>query len=158
MYALLVDIRIHVWTVKCFVSNGTLACKERIELSKKIYVGNLSFQATEDQVRDLFTEYGEVESIAYITDRDTGRFRGFCFVEMEASAADKAISELDGKDFDGRSLRVNEARPREERRGGGGNRGGGGYRGGGGRGGNRRDNYGGGRRNNFPDSGGGRRW
>jgi len=130
-------------------------------LAKKIYVGNLSFQATEDQVRELFAEYGEVESVAYITDRDTGRFRGFCFVEMEASAADSAIEALDGKDFDGRNLRVNEARPREDRRGGGGNRGGGGYRGGGGgnrggggyRGGGDRD-----RRDNYGGGGGNRRW
>jgi len=145
--------------------------RESRELSKKIYVGNLSFQTTEDQIRDLFAEYGEVESVAFITDRDTGRFRGFCFVEMEASAADNAIEALDGQDFDGRGLRVNEARPREERRGGGGgagggSRGGGGYRGSGGgnrgssSGGGRRDSSGGGgnRRNDFPDSGGGRRW
>ena len=135
-------------------------------MSKKIYVGNLSFQTTEQEVNDLFAEYGEVESVAYITDRETGRFRGFCFVEMEASAADSAIEALDGKDFGGRNLRVNEARPREDRRGGGGggyrggggNRGGGGYRGGGGnRGGG--GGYGGGnrdRRDNY--GGGGNRW
>ena len=136
-------------------------------MSKKIYVGNLSFQTTEQEVNDLFAEYGEVESVAYITDRETGRFRGFCFVEMEASAADSAIEALDGKDFGGRNLRVNEARPREDRRGGGGggyrggggNRGGGGYRGGGG--GDRRGGggYGGGnrdRRDNY--GGGGNRW
>ncbi|MCP5098779.1 MAG: RNA-binding protein [Chloroflexi bacterium] len=142
-------------------------------MSKKVYVGNLSFQATEDEVRELFGQYGNVESVAYITDRDTGRFRGFCFVEMPDGEAEAAIAALDGQDFNGRNLRVNEARPREDRRGGGGgggyrgggggggNRGGGGYRGGGGGGGNRRDNYGGGggnRRNNFPDSGGGNRW
>lgn len=139
--------------------------RESRELSKKIYVGNLSFQTTEDQVREMFSEYGDVESVAYITDRDTGRFRGFCFVEMEASAADSAIEALDGQEFDGRNLRVNEARPREDRRGGG-NRGGGGYRGGGGNrggggyrggGGNRRDDFGGGNRRD--DYGGGnRRW
>jgi RNA recognition motif-containing protein len=115
----------------------------KYNLSKKVYVGNLSFDATEDSVRELFAEYGNVESVAWITDRDTGRFRGFCFVEMDASAATKAISALDGKDVDGRNLKVNEARPREER-------GGGGRRGG---------NRGGGRRgsgNRFPDSGGGR--
>ena len=88
-------------------------------MSKKIYVGNLSFDATEEQVRELFAEYGTVESIAMITDRDSGRFRGFCFVELEASAADKAIKALDGQSFAGRDLRVNEARPREERSGGG---------------------------------------
>lgn len=120
---------------------------ESVNLSKKVYVGNLSFDATEDSVRELFAEYGNIESLAWITDRDTGRFRGFCFVEMDASAASKAIAALDGKEIDGRNLRVNEARPREER-GGGGRRGGGGYnRGGGGRG------RGG---NRYPDSGGGR--
>jgi cold-inducible RNA-binding protein len=107
-------------------------------LSKKVYVGNLSFDATEDSVRELFAEYGEVESVAWITDRDTGRFRGFCFVEMNTEGANKAISALDGKEVDGRNLRVNEARPREDRRGG---RRGGGRRGGG---------------NRYPDSGGGR--
>lgn len=95
-------------------------------MSKKIYVGNLSFSATEDEVRELFAQYGEMESIAMINDRDTGRFRGFCFVEMEAGEADAAIAALDGLEFGGRSLRVNEARPREERSGGGGRRGGGG--------------------------------
>ena len=94
-------------------------------MSKKIYVGNLSFSVTEVQVEELFAEYGEVESIAMINDRDTGRFRGFGFVEMEDSAADKAIAALNDTMFEGRSLRVNEARPREER-GGGGRRGGGG--------------------------------
>jgi len=106
-------------------------------LSKKIYVGNLSFQATEDQVRGLFAEFGNIESLAMINDRDTGRFRGFAFVEMEDSAANAAINALNGKEFDGRELTVNEARPREERSGGGG----GGYRGGGGGGGNRRNDY-----------------
>ena len=109
-------------------------------MSKKVYVGNLSFDATEGSVRELFAEYGNVESVAWITDRDTGRFRGFCFVEMDAASAAKAISALDGKDVDGRNLKVNEARPREDRSGG--RRGGGGY------------NRGGGTR--FPDSGGGR--
>ncbi len=102
------------------------------ELSKKLYVGNLSYEATEEQVRELFTPYGAVESVAMITDRETGRFRGFCFVEMPDAAATSAIAALDGKDHGGRSLRVNEARPKEEsggRRSGGG---GGGYGGGGG--------------------------
>jgi len=104
------------------------------ELSKKLYVGNLSYEATEDQVRELFTPYGAVESVAMITDRETGRFRGFCFVEMPDAAATSAIAALDVKDQDGRSLRVNEARPKEEGGGGGGGRrsGGGGYGGGGG--------------------------
>lgn len=91
-------------------------------MSKKIYVGNLSFGATEEQVNEMFAEYGEVESIAMITDRSTGRFRGFCFVEMEESAANAAIKALNDTDLDGRTLRVNEARPREERSGGGNNR------------------------------------
>jgi RNA recognition motif-containing protein len=81
---------------------------------KKIYVGNLPFSATEDQVRTLFAEHGEVESVALITDRETGRPRGFGFVEMAPDAADAAIKALDGKDMDGRNLRVNEARPRNE--------------------------------------------
>ena len=119
---------------------------------KKLYVGNLSFSATEEQVRDLFEPFGTIESVAMITDRDTGRFRGFCFVEMSPSEADAAISALDGQDVMGRTLRVNEARPREDR-GGGGRRGGGNRgRGGGNRG------FGGNRRDDFPDSGGGRRW
>ena len=104
-------------------------------MTKKVYVGNLSFNATEQQVRDLFEEYGTIDSIAMINDRDSGRFRGFCFVEMEDSAANAAINGLNGKIVDDRDLRVNEARPREDRsRGGGG--GGGGNRGGS-RGGNR---------------------
>ena len=134
-------------------------------MTKKVYVGNLSFGATEDQVRDLFSEFGDIQSIAMINDRDTGRFRGFCFVEMAPSAADAAIAALDGKEVGGRNLRVNEARPREERSGGGGNRsGGGGSRSGGGRGDSRGgssrggggDNYG--RRNDYNDSGNSRRW
>lgn len=88
-------------------------------MTKKLYVGNLSFQATEDEVEELFAEYGEVESVAWITERDTGRFRGFCFVEMDDSAADAAIEALDGKEYNGRNLRVNEARPKENRSGGG---------------------------------------
>ena len=108
-------------------------------MSKKIYVGNLSFQATEDQVRDLFSEFGNIESIAMITDRETGRFRGFAFVEMEDSAANAAIKALNGKQVGDRELTVNEARPREERSGGGG----GGYRGGSGGGGGYRGGSGG---------------
>lgn len=85
-------------------------------MSKKVYVGNLSFQATEADVRELFEEFGEVESIAWINDRDTGRFRGFCFIEMDNAAADAAIEALDGKEIGGRNLRVNEARPRDNKR------------------------------------------
>lgn len=119
-------------------------------MSKKIYVGNLSFQATEEDVRNIFEAHGTVESVAMINDRDTGRFRGFCFVEMPDAEAMTAIEALDGIDHDGRTLRVNEARPREDRGGGfrGGNRGGGnrgGNRGGSRRSGNRRDDFGGGR-------------
>jgi len=81
---------------------------------KKIYVGNLPFTATEDDVRALFAEHGEVESVALITDRETGRPRGFGFVEMAPDAADAAIKALDGQEMGGRNLRVNEARPRRE--------------------------------------------
>lgn len=96
------------------------------ELAKRIYVGNLPYGATEDQVRDLFAEYGTVESVVMINDRETGRFRGFCFVEMEDAAAEQAIEALDGAEVEERPIKVNEARPREER---GGRRGGGGGRG-----------------------------
>ena len=87
-------------------------------MSKKIYVGNLPFSSTEDEVRELFSQYGEVTSVSLITDRETGRPRGFGFVEM-ASGAQEAISELDNRMLGGRNLKVNEARPRE---GGGGGR------------------------------------
>ena len=93
-------------------------------MAKKLYVGNLPFSATEDEIRDLFSQYGEVQSVKLITDRETGRPRGFGFVEMEN--ADEAAQNLDGYAFDGRNLKVNEARDRDDRRGGGG--GGGGYR------------------------------
>ncbi|MCP4657819.1 MAG: RNA-binding protein [bacterium] len=83
-------------------------------MSKKIYVGNLPFSATEDEIRGMFAEFGSVESVQLITDRDTGRPRGFGFVEME-SGADEAIQALNQKDLGGRSLNVNEARPRKER-------------------------------------------
>ncbi|MCP4004981.1 MAG: RNA-binding protein [bacterium] len=94
---------------------------------KKIYVGNLSWSATEADLRDLFGAYGEVQSAAVVTDRETGRSRGFGFVEMAQADAEKAISELDGQDHQGRALRVNEAQQKE--RGGGGGGGGGGGRG-----------------------------
>lgn len=105
---------------------------------KKIFVGNLSFGATEDSVRSMFEAYGAVERVSIVTDRDTGQPRGFGFVEMAAnSEADRAISELNGRELDGRALNINEARPKEDRGfgGGGGNRRGGG---GGGFGGQRR--------------------
>jgi len=96
-------------------------------LTKKLYVGNLSYAATETQVREMFEEHGTIQSIAWITDRDTGRFRGFAFIEMEDSSANAAINALNGQMVDGRELRVNEARPKTESRsgGGGGNRRGG---------------------------------
>jgi len=84
-------------------------------MSKKIYVGNLPFSATEDEVRELFAEHGAVDSVSLITDRETGRPRGFGFVEM-SSGADEAIEALNGKDLGGRSLNINEARPRVDRR------------------------------------------
>jgi len=93
------------------------------DLSKKIYVGNLPYEATEAGVRELFDEYGDIQSVAWITDRETGRFRGFAFVEMDDSDATAAIDALNGQMFNGRELRINEARPRNDNR----NRGGGGY-------------------------------
>jgi RNA recognition motif-containing protein len=84
------------------------------ELSKKLYVGNLAFSATEAQVRELFEQFGTVESVAMITDRDTGRFRGFSFVEMEESAANAAIKGLNGQFVEGRELRVDAAKPKSE--------------------------------------------
>ena len=89
---------------------------------KKIYVGNLPWSAGEPEVRELFATYGEVHSVAVITDRETGRSRGFGFVEMDDSDAERAINDANGKDMDGRPLRVNEA---QQRSGGGGGGGGG---------------------------------
>ncbi len=79
---------------------------------KTIYVGNLPFDATEDQVRQLFEQYGKVQSVKLVSDRETGRPRGFGFVEMEGADADSAIGALNGQQFGGRSLRINEARER----------------------------------------------
>jgi cold-inducible RNA-binding protein len=93
--------------------------QEKVKLAKRIYVGNLPFSANEDSIREMFEPYGEVVSIAMINDRETGRFRGFCFVEMADADADAAIQALNDKDVGGRTLRVNEAQPREDRRGGG---------------------------------------
>jgi cold-inducible RNA-binding protein len=94
---------------------------------KNIFVGNLDFGATEDAVRTMFEAYGTVERVSIVTDRDTGRAKGFGFVEMSVNAdADRAIAELNGRDLDGRALNVNEARPKTERAFGGG--GGGGQR------------------------------
>jgi RNA recognition motif-containing protein len=97
---------------------------------KRLYVGNLSFDSNEGSVRDAFAAYGQVDSVHLVTDRDTGRPRGFGFVEMSDSGeAQNAIDSLNGTMLDGRSLNVNEARPRPERGAGGG----GGFGGGGGR-------------------------
>jgi len=82
---------------------------------KSIYVGNLSFNATEDEVRDLFAQYGSVQSVKLISDRETGRPRGFAFVEMDDDAAEAAIGALNGQDLGGRTLRINEARERPQR-------------------------------------------
>jgi RNA recognition motif-containing protein len=90
---------------------------------KKLYVGNLSFGATEGTIRSLFESHGTVENVNLITDRDTGRSKGFGFVEMTNDAeAQRAISALNGREIDGRALTVNEARPREERSSGAGGR------------------------------------
>lgn len=125
-------------------------------MSKSLYVGNLSFQTTADDLLEAFGAHGQVVRAQIVTDRETGRSRGFAFVEM-AEGADQAIQAMNGADFMGRALTVNEARPREERprggfgggggggggggRGGYGSGGGGGGYGGGGGGGGRRDRY-----------------
>ena len=109
----------------------------------RIYVGNFAYEMSEQELREAFEAYGQVEEVAIVRDRDTGRSRGFAFVEMPTSAeAQAAITALNGKEFEGRAMTVNEARPRTERgfggRGGGGfggGRGGGGYQNGGKRGG-----------------------
>lgn len=82
---------------------------------KQLYVGNLPYTVTEEQVRSTFAEFGDVQAVRMMMDRETGRFRGFCFVEMDDQDALKAIDGLDGKDMAGRNLRVNEAREREAR-------------------------------------------
>jgi len=87
---------------------------------KKLYVGNLSWNTTEADLRDLFATIGTVHSAAVITDRETGRSRGFGFIEMDEADANKAISELNGRECDGRTIRVNEAQERQSRGGGGG--------------------------------------
>jgi RNA recognition motif-containing protein len=102
-------------------------------MSKNLYVGNLSFDTTTDDLKQAFESYGTVTSASVITDRETGRSRGFGFVEM-STGADEAIEALNGADLQGRTITVNEARPRTDRRGGGG---GGGERRGGGGGGRR---------------------
>ena len=84
-------------------------------MSKSIYVGNLPWSSTEEQVRDLFAEYGNVHSVKLVNDRETGRARGFGFVEMDDAEAQAAIEALDNHNFGGRTLRVNEAKPRAPR-------------------------------------------
>jgi RNA recognition motif-containing protein len=101
---------------------------------KNIFVGNLNFNTSEDELRDLFQAYGQVDRVSIMTDRDTGRSRGFGFVEMaNAEEGDKAIAALNGSQIGGRTLNVNEARPKTERSGGGGRDRGGRGGGGGGR-------------------------
>jgi RNA recognition motif-containing protein len=128
---------------------------------KNLFVGNLTFDTTEDSLRELFAPLGEVQQVRIMTDRDTGKSRGFAFVEMANDEdAAKAIAALNGKELGGRALTINEARPRPERSGGGG----GGYRpgggGGGGFGGNKRRGGGGGRDSGRGGRGGSRdsRW
>ncbi len=115
-------------------------------MSKKIYVGNLPFSTTDAELRRLFEQHGTVDSVNVIMDRETGRPRGFAFVEMsDAGSAAAAISTLNGRELDGRSLRVNEAQDRAAGGGGGGGRGGYGGGGGGGYGGGGGGGYGRGR-------------
>jgi RNA recognition motif-containing protein len=118
-------------------------------MPKNLYVGNLPFNTTSDELREAFAQHGTVTRVQVITDRETGRSRGFGFVEME-EGADDAVTKMNGAMFQGRTLTVNEARPREPRPGGGG--GGGGYGGGGGGGG--RGGYGGGGRGGYGGGGG----
>src|SRR5678810_1082444 len=102
-------------------------------MSKKLYVGNLAFQTTTQDLQQLFAQAGSVQSAQIIEDRDTGRSKGFAFVEMSTDdEAAAAIEQFNGKEVAGRALKVNEARPKENRSGGGGGRGFGGNRGGGG--------------------------
>ncbi|MGI9108214.1 MAG: RNA recognition motif domain-containing protein [Pyrinomonadaceae bacterium] len=115
-------------------------------MSMKLYVGNLNFKTSGEDLQELFGQVGQVESASVVMDRETGRSRGFGFVEMATKEeGEAAIAQFNGKDFNGRNLSVNEARPREDRGGGGGR---GGYGGGGGGGGNRGGGggYGGGER------------
>jgi len=118
-------------------------------MSTKLYVGNLAFQPTRQELQELFAQAGTVESASVVEDRDTGRSRGFAFVEMSTKEeAASAIEQFNGKEVGGRALKVNEAKPRENRGGGGGRGGFGGNRGGGG-------GYGGGRNGGGGNRGGG---
>jgi cold-inducible RNA-binding protein len=111
-------------------------CKIEKEMSNKLYVGNLSFRVTSEDLQEYFGAAGSVESANVVFDRETGRSRGFGFVEMaDEDSANNAIAQFNGQEYDGRNIVVNEARPREDRGGGGGGGGrggGGGYNGGGG--------------------------
>jgi cold-inducible RNA-binding protein len=119
-------------------------------VAKKLYVGNLSYNTGDRELQEMFEEYGTVQSAQVIMDRDTGRSKGFGFVEMSSDQeAQAAINGLNGKEIDGRALTVNEARPREERGGGRSGGGRGGYGGGGGRSGSGRGGYGGGGRDRY---------
>jgi|SRR5580765_3706164 len=121
-------------------------------MSTKLYVGNLAFQTTSQELQELFATAGTVESASVVEDRMTGRSRGFAFVEMSTKEeATAAIDQFNGKEVGGRALKVNEAKPRENRSGGGGGRGFGGNRGGFG-GGNRNGGGGGGRGSNYGGS------
>ncbi|QJE96248.1 RNA recognition motif domain-containing protein [Luteolibacter luteus] len=129
-------------------------------MSNKMYVGNLPFSASEDELREAFGQFGPVAEVSMMMDRETGRPRGFAFISMETKEGmEAAIRGLDGKDFGGRNLTVNEARPREDRPSFGGGGGGGGGRGGYGgdrRGGGGGGGYGGDRRGGGGGGGGGR--
>jgi cold-inducible RNA-binding protein len=115
-------------------------------MAKKLYVGNLSYDTNDSELQQMFSAYGAVQSAQIVMDRDTGRSKGFGFVEMSSDQeAQAAINGLNGKEAGGRSLTVNEARPREDRGGGRGGYGGGGGGGGGRSGGGGRGGYGGGR-------------
>ncbi len=123
-------------------------------MSKKLFVGSLSWGTDEYSLRAAFEQFGQIEEVKLITDRETGRSRGFGFVTfIEDEDAKKAIEQMDGRELDGRTIAVNEARERGDR-GGGGRRGGGGYDGGGGRGRGGRGGGGGG----YGGGGGGNRW
>ena len=128
---------------------------KEVFMGNKIYVGNLPFSATSEQLNEMFAKFGTVDSAKIVMDRDTGRSKGFGFVEMSSGdEAAAAIEKLNGSDMGGRSLVVNEARPMEPRTGGGGGRG---FGGGGGRGGDR-GGFGGGRGGDRGGDRGGNRW
>ena len=129
-------------------------------MSTKLYVGNLAFQTTSEDLQELYAQAGTVESASVVEDRMTGRSRGFAFVEMSTpEEAAAAIEQMNGREVGGRALKVNEAKPRENRGGGGGGRGfgGGGNRGGGGYGGGNRGGGGGRGKGGFGGGGGGNR-